>query len=169
VSVSSLQRLREASQIFALVKRGASIPEIAAVMDLSEERVRVLIGRHERQLQVSLEDKVKLHREAALGRLEELLEILYPAALAPKVLRYGATRPNYEAIDRVLKVIDRQRKLMGLDAPRKLEVQGEVGVNVDANVNLSMFSTAELEQAADMLKGQLRVLEGGLGDSVKTG
>lgn len=57
--------------------------------------------------------------ELELQRLDDLLKGLWPLA--------ARSNPDTKAVDRVLKIMERRARLLGLDAPDRHEVTGEDG------------------------------------------
>lgn len=60
-------------------------------------------------------------RELELERLDRLLMRLWPRAMSPKI-----DPPDYQAVDRVMSIMSRRAKLMGLDAPQRVDITGWV-------------------------------------------
>lgn len=157
-----LVRLREAYTVFELVHKGASVPEIAAVLDLPEKRIRRIIAAHERKLELGIAERLEVHREIHMGRLEDLLAAVWPRATKSSIQVNGEERgPSMECVDRALKILSRQSRLLGLDAPARAELKTTSEVTVNGRVSLASLSTAELEAAEVALERTLKVVSGG--------
>ena len=62
-------------------------------------------------------------RRLDLWRLDRLLRALWPRAVGAR-----ATSPDDFAVDRVLKILDRRARLLGLDAPSQHEMVGDTEI-----------------------------------------
>lgn len=76
-------------------------------------------------------------RAEEISRLDGMLRGLWP----------DARKGNHGAVDRVLKIMERRAKLLGLDAPAKIGHGGDPDAPpVGHQVNLQNFTDAELER-----------------------
>jgi hypothetical protein len=71
----------------------------------------------QRALKRTVQPAADEYRQLELMRLDRLLVGLWPIAIGD-----GDTPPDYEAIDRVIRIMQRRAKLLGLDAPVKIDV-----------------------------------------------
>lgn len=79
-------------------------------------------------------------------RLEDLIEVLRPRTMGPLMGMFGPVRdaetkefiivPQPQVIDRLLKVYERQAKLMGLDLTQQIQI----GINVSAEALAELFA-----------------------------
>lgn len=74
-----------------------------------------------------------------LARLDELLEVLYPIA----TLKQRGVKGWLFAVDRVMAVLERRAKLLGLDAPTKVQQDGKLALEV---VNVRERLLAEVQE-----------------------
>jgi hypothetical protein len=70
----------------------------------------------QRGLQTTLQEPADELRGLELERLDALHQAMWPRAI----------RGNVWAVDRVLSIMQRRARLLGLDAPRRLAVSGEI-------------------------------------------
>lgn len=103
-----LARLREARAIELRVQ-GYSYPEIARELGYQTPGAayRAVVRGLSR---VYPEEEARQLLRLELARLDELLRVLWPKAV----------EGDLGAIDRVLRIIERRARLMGLDAPEKI-------------------------------------------------
>ena len=111
-----------------LRRAGYGFREIADKLDVS-------VGRAHQYVTEAFEDartQVAAHtdelRAQELSRLDGMMQRLYPLATASK--------PDLQAVDRVLKCMERRARLLGLDAPMRVGVGAGVaaGVGEDGTV-----------------------------------
>jgi transposase len=98
-----------------LRKRGKTYREIGEALGVSHVTAYEWVGS---ALTATLREPSEAVRQIEAERLDALIKAIWP----------GATRennPDYDAVDRVLKVMDRRAKLLGLDAPTKHVVETE--------------------------------------------
>lgn len=93
---------------------GWSFRAIGEAMGCSAQRAYVLV---EEALKATLNDPAETVRTLELVRLDEMMIGAFDAA----------KNGDGAAVDRVLKIMDRRAKLLGLDAPEKHEVAGAGG------------------------------------------
>jgi len=105
-----------------LRRAGHGFREIAAKLDIS-------VGRSHQLVTEALEDartQVAAHtdelRSEELSRLDGMLQRLYPLATA--------ATPDLQAVDRVLKCMERRARLLGLDAPVRVGAVAGVAAGV---------------------------------------
>ena len=97
------------------------------------------------------------------GRLDRLLRALWPFAIGIRVDTDSQGRqitrnvdPDYFAIDRVLAVMQRRARLLGLDAPVKKQVTGEWvmrGAAEEIAKSYGLDAGEVLAQAEELLRG----------------
>jgi hypothetical protein len=91
-----------------------------------------------------------------LQRLDTMLLAVWPKAASG----------DSGAIDRVLKLMDRRARYLGLDTPQRLEHTGREGEPIRYEYDFSHFSDAELEQYYERARQRLQVL--GAGESAES-
>lgn len=105
-----------------LRKQGLSYPQIARDMGVTAREAYQLVSSALRDLRNQCRESVAELRDIETARLDAMLHRLLPLA--------GATAdsevPIFDAIDRVLKIMERKAKLHGLDAPQKKVVEGNL-------------------------------------------
>ena len=91
------------------------------------------------------------HRQVQSERLEAMLQEWLPRA-----------QDDLSAVDRVLRLFERQANLLKLDAPKQVELSGPGGgpIKTDGNLNLSALSNEELQTFLVMME-KMKAAEGG--------
>lgn len=114
-SQSEVQRRQKA--VWDLKLQGKPVVEIAAITGLSERTVYNHLNRAVTEVDVT----AMLEQEVAvdLGRIEALINAFWPSAIGKS--EDGA---NLDHAHFVLKALDRKAKLLGLDAPKRIDVYG---------------------------------------------
>lgn len=102
-------------------KAGATYAHIAQVLNITETAARKAVLRALARLNEKVSESAEEVRRLELERLDALLAALWGKAQAGD----GA------AIDRVLRIMERRARLLGLDAPERIEQSGQVLVVVD--------------------------------------
>lgn len=110
--------------------RGESVVQIAAALDLSTRTVYAAINRRVESMDVTKQ----LETEAAidLDLLRGLLKKWYPLAIAEGGAEDGGD-PSEKATEIVLKILDRKAKLLGTDAPKRIDIQHLIAVWAEKN------------------------------------
>lgn len=124
-------------QSLELRRAGLGYEAIGAKLGLSKSQAHRLVvaalAEAREQVAASADDL----RAEEVSRLDAMLTGLWPSA------RNGAV----SSIDRVLKVMERRARLLGLDAPEKRELTGKGGEPlVPATVDASKLSTQTLHE-----------------------
>lgn len=120
--ISATERQRRALD---MRKAGKSYQAIAATLGYASTG-----GAHKAvhsALTKTLSEPAEQVRDLELARLDALLEALWPGATGAKTAPWeedGRPAPevDIERVDRVLKIMERRAKLLGLDAPTKADV-----------------------------------------------
>jgi DNA-binding CsgD family transcriptional regulator len=118
-AAKSLKMELRREQIAKLRLRGRSVRDIGRELGISksvvqEDLTAIFLRAHD-----AADDAIALERQLSLERLDLLLGGIIDRA----------TSADLEAIDRVLKIDHRRAKLLGLDAPAKLEHAATAGVS----------------------------------------
>lgn len=104
----------------ALREANLSYEEIAQAMGWSHRSVARRFV--ERALKATYQEPADEVRRLELRRLDRLARDWWPLALARKDAKTGeAIPPDPDALDRMMKLMDRRAKLLGLDAPVQIE------------------------------------------------
>ncbi len=88
-------------------------------------------------------------RKIEFERLEAMTLVLWP-----RVFRRDGNPPDMASINAMLRVMERRAGLLGLDAPKKVSLQGEDGappVRIAHGMDLARLSTDQLRQLDDLL------------------
>lgn len=116
-SQQATQPEREARRLTALQMRhaGASYRTIAQQLGID---VRTAFNDVQYMLTELAREPAENVRALELERLDRLMIPLFARATRAEDGRL----PDYQAIDRILKIMDRRAKLLGLDAPQKIDI-----------------------------------------------
>jgi hypothetical protein len=142
-------RMRE-NQALDLRLKGYSYDDIAAKMKMTDIGIYTMIMRVLARMEEELKEKIPQVRQMELRRCDMML----------KALEKGVKRGDTKSIATALKVSDRRARLLGLDAPVKVNpVDGE-----GRTMDLAVFRTIVLaaEVAVDGLDGvpAMKLLDG---------
>ena len=131
---SAAEREERRDKVMALALGGASVRQIARQVGVNHATVARDI--HARLEAAAAEcPATPKYRELHRERINQLLAAWWPRA-----------REDHTALDRVLRLLEREAKLLGLDAPAKQEITGPDGGPVQVvRPGLSELSTADLE------------------------
>lgn len=140
----AIARKARLARILEMRRAGRSLEEIGAKENIGRSRVHAIIAEGLRKA-VALPARELINLQ--LARLDELLSAFYPQALAGD--RY--------AVDRVLAIMEKHDKLLGLNAPDKRE---EVGDAADAKAALleklaAMAARIEGAAAAEAARAEI--------------
>jgi len=124
ISPRAIRAAERAGRAVELKLAGHTLAEIAGQVGLgSRASAYRAIMRGMRAL--GKPEDVELLRDLQRARLEELLKALWPRAIGDE-----ETEPDLKAVDRILKIMARQAKLDGLDAPVKVAQTDAHGHNL---------------------------------------
>jgi hypothetical protein len=131
-----------------LRREGRSCAEIGKQLGCSQSTAWEAINRWLVAKRADIKEAADDVREMELARMDEMMAGIYPTAL----------QGDMQAIDRVLRIMERRAKLLGIDAPTRQEVTGAEGGPLDIRAVASEFkaklmalSDAELEAEAKRL------------------
>ena len=114
----------------SLRKAGHAWESVGAQMGITQQAAQQLVKR---ALAATMREATADLRALEVARLDDLLLALYSLATSndPEL---PLTRLQLEAQDRVLRIMERRAKLLGLDAPSKQEITGADGgpISVEA-------------------------------------
>lgn len=121
----------KALQALSLRKYGASFRQIAETVGYADESgARKAVGALLKKVEYEGVDEVR-----AL-ELERLDAMLLGNAQSKTGIYHQAVNGNQGAIDRVLKIMERRAKLLGLDAPEKQDITIDVSKLTDEELRL---------------------------------
>lgn len=121
-----------------LRRKGYTYSEIAAEMGYTSKATayRVVAKGLRKMIQEPAEDVLKLE----LDRLDALLKELWKR------------KDQTDVVDRILRVMDRRAKYLGLDAPAKSELTGANGGAIQLDDATALRAIAELQNATQTAK-----------------
>ncbi len=139
----NLQKLERQAKALELRRAGMDFREIARKLGISKSVAHryVVAGMQSAREQITA--GAETLRAEELSRLDALQESLWPRA------RKG----ELPAVDRVLKIAERRQKLLGLEAPVRIEATGRDGKPIEVSstmtIDPSKLSTAALQELLD--------------------
>lgn len=134
---------------YEMRKAGMSFRQIARALTISESTAHAAVTRMHRKIGTRFaEDNVDVVR-LELERLDSLMQNIWPMTMPHRVENEDGGQitlpPNFDAIDRVLKIMDRRAKLLGLDSAT---------LNVNANQNNAPGIGAKEQSIAEVTPEQ---------------
>ena len=107
-----------ASNILRLRKMGYDANRISDELDIPLDRVSSIIKSALKKLSKDMKGAAEEIRSLELSRLDEMQSAIWNDCMDGKLT----------AIDRVLKIMERRSKLVGLDAPERLNVKTDIKI-----------------------------------------
>lgn len=145
-------------QVLELRRTGATWDAIAQVVGYASPASAY--KAYQRAMTRTLQQPADELREAEIDRLDRLMRAYWQEAIGSRDERGVVTAGNIRAADFILRVIDRRAKLLGLDAPQKIqaEVVNYDGHAIDADVERLVHYLRGMDQGGPM------ALEAGTGE-----
>ena len=119
MAVSHPERERAAErrlQAFQLRKAGYTYEAIGEALSISKVAAYKLVRRVVEGLNSQSQAEAKEYRALQLARLEDAVKAIWPRAMAG----------DLGAVDRLVKILEREAKLMCLDQPAKIDITARV-------------------------------------------
>lgn len=95
---------------------GLSYSKIADKLGISTSRAHSLVAEALKESQESVKDLANRHRQIQHARIEKLVAALWSDAVAAR-----SVEERRRSIAQIVKLLDRQAKLWGMDAPKLVE------------------------------------------------
>tara|TARA_R110001599_G_scaffold174976_3_gene366982 strand:+ start:2652 stop:3140 length:489 start_codon:yes stop_codon:yes gene_type:complete len=105
-----------ATNVLELRKMGLDATKISDELDVPLDRVRNIISGALKKLTKDMRGQAEQIRSLEMTRLDDLQAAIWMECMDGKLT----------AIDRVLKIMERRSKLVGLDAPERLDVKADL-------------------------------------------
>jgi orotate phosphoribosyltransferase-like protein len=105
-----------AKNVLKLRKMGLDAQQISGELDMPLDRVKNIISNALKALAKEMKGQAEQIRSLELTRLDELQTAIWTDCMDGKLT----------AIDRVLKIMERRSKLVGLDAPERLDIKADM-------------------------------------------
>lgn len=125
-SAAALKSAEDRAKALQMRMAGATYPEIASTLKRSLDFCHTAVKSALEESMVQIEDLADELRDRDMLALEKMQMKLWPMAMGR-----GGADPDLKAVDRVVKVMDRRAKLMGLDVPAELRLTGKDGGPVE--------------------------------------
>lgn len=116
MSPNRIQALERARQALSLRREGKRYDEIGEALGITASGAWRLVQRAYRRAQKQNDSEVEFQRKLDLERCDVAISALWPNVLAGK----------YGAIERLMQVLERRAKLLGLDAPVKVDIEHRI-------------------------------------------
>ena len=147
-------------KVSALMAAGYKSPQIGTLLGISDRRARTLMQK-ERERATGLMAQEARHAMALdLDRLDRMLRSLWHTAMPLT----KDSPPNLQAMDRVLNVMRRRAKMLGLDAPAKHEIDLSVISSAIApliDLILRVIPDEAAAQVIELIDREMLTLQGG--------
>lgn len=114
------RKVEAQAKALELRRAGRSYSEIAAALGASKGFAHKLVHQGLADAREAIAGSADALRAEEASRLDALLTATWP----------DARRGNLSAVDRVLKIMERRAKLLGLDAPERREIGGPHGAPI---------------------------------------
>lgn len=112
---------------FALRKRAMPVDEIALETGRTEKEVRAAVARRLQELDQDEMSEASQAKRMMLEQIDAMIAAIMTPATGQDV--YGAPQPvMLEAIDRMVKLFDQKAKLLGLNAPQKVDLSHRIEI-----------------------------------------
>lgn len=118
------RQLRE--DCFELRKRAIPVKEIADTLGITTEQVNRYVKTQLILLQAEETADVDLARAMQVAQVDSMIRAIFPRAIGEK-----APLPDYDAIDRMMKLLQHKSKLLGLDAPEMVDIRQRIDILVE--------------------------------------
>lgn len=140
---ATVEKLRRQQKALLLRRSGMSFEAIGQRLGISKSRAHALVQlglQDAREQIVTQSDDL---RTEEISRLDGMLDKVYAKA----------AKGDLQAVDRVLKIGERRAKLLGLEAPVRIEATGKDGAPIEVASTLSIdptkLSTQTLRELLD--------------------
>ena len=137
------RKLKHQELALELRRAGYSYDSIGRKIGLSKSRAHALVQMGLDEVRQQIAAAVDNLRAEEVSRLDGMLAKIYPKA----------SRGDVAAIDRVLKIGERRAKLLGIEAPMRIETTGKDGAPIEVSSSLtidpSKLSTRTLQELLD--------------------
>lgn len=142
-SAQRAQGAKSREQALDLRRSGLSYQRIGDAMGISMARAHQLVAKAMEETHRAIAAGADALRAEEVSRLDGMLLALWPKAAGGDVT----------AVDRVLKIGERRAKLLGIEAPVRIETTGKDGkpieVSSTATIDPSKLSTQTLQDLLD--------------------
>ena len=128
-------------QCLSLRKALVPFDEMAQTLGISEREARLRTAEALRQLSDSETTNAELERRLMVEQLDEMIRAAYASATARSE---KGLAPNLDATDRILKLLDRKAKLLGLDQVPAQDIR----IKLQTLAHEGNYDMAELEDIA---------------------
>jgi DNA-binding CsgD family transcriptional regulator len=111
-------------QALELRRSGATLRQIAKTLGVHHTTAKKYLDDAMAELKASQNHAAEELRAVELDRLERLHLALWMKAIGSKKTETNlqAAEPNLQAVDRILRIAERRAKLLGIDAPAKIDM-----------------------------------------------
>ena len=137
-SAARARKLERQAKALELRRMGKGYIEIASVLGIGKSQAHRLVQSGLSEARAQIDAEASELKAEELSRLDAMLSGLWP----------DARKGGQGAVDRVLKIMERRAKLLGLDAPVKLAHGGDKDAPPMQHQHHHALTDAELERIA---------------------
>jgi len=134
-SAATIEASERRTEFLNLRIEGKTFAEIGAALGVSPQRAHAVVTEELQKLNAERAEAAAEVTRLELERLDKLLAGVWEQA----------TAGDGPALDRVLAIMNRRARLLGLDAPRKQELSGPGGRELRLGVEQGVAADRELE------------------------
>lgn len=135
-TAAALERAENQAKALELRRMGLGFEEIGAKLSISTPTAFRYVSRGLAAARAQVAASADELRAEEISRLDGMLAALWPRA----------RRGEAQAIDRVLKIMERRARMLGLDAPERRELTGKDGGPIRSAVDMSGLSDGALQE-----------------------
>lgn len=137
-SAATARKLERQVKALELRRMGKGYVEIAAALGIGKSQAHRLVQAGLADARAQVDADAGDLRAEEISRIDAMLAGLWP----------DARKGNHGAVDRVLKIMERRAKLLGLDAPVKLAHGGDKDAPPIKTEHAHAMTDADLERIA---------------------
>lgn len=138
-SAAKARKIESQGKALEMRRMGMGYEEIAQKLECSKSTAHGYIKTAMADARAQIEADAREMKAEEISRLDGMLRGLWP----------DARKGSHGAVDRVLKIMERRAKLLGLDAPVKMAHGGDADAPAISHAhNIHTLADAELERIA---------------------
>jgi len=128
IATAEAQRAELRWKVFTLKKAGAGYRQIGETLGIAASHAHTLVHEVMDEMLGQAVEDAKIYREEQWQRLEDLV----------LALQKKAKQGDPAAVDKLLRVLERQAALRGLDAPKKIAETDTLGNDLDIDAKAAL-------------------------------
>ena len=135
-----IQHKEKGLKALELRKAGASFDQIGKTLGMTRQNAHVLVQKEHELLKAACQETAEELRQMELSRMDEIQLKLWDKRGDPRVA------------DTLLRLFERRSKLMGLDAPTKVENKNNSVVTSDVTIQTDKLTNDAMEQILNAME-----------------